>query len=488
MGDNKPYDFYSPFVTAAILTRSGERIPLVAGVRNGAVLSAVNSDKSITFSSFPFLENLSIELNLAYMPKMSVTLTPPLRDGQRFLDSPLIEWGQSTLSAQFGYASGTPEGAKLSPVFEGLLLQPDVALGADTSITLNAQGFAGYNATVAQSSFTARKKKRITILQEVAAGFGKPLRDLKVTTKGVDKGSEADKLLEQEVDESQGYNTDWMFMTRIAKDAGCWIGLSTEDRSELKLFPLNSVLSSAPKFTLRFFDFVDGKFGPNHVNHTGASRAGGKELTHDTEVAGDFPILAVSSPSMSVWLPGATKALVLQGVDSSTGKIINRAITEENSGNSVNLGGGAAGVPADKNNPGLNPETKQGGAPVSRDVSFAESDAAAQQAFKFDMLTGIKLNITTLGIPDILPADIVAVRGVGARFDWNYGVFTVRHNIGASGFTTELELVSNTAAILGSVKEAQGKVNNESQAPAGVKVVAKPEPDVARNSFLLDRG
>jgi hypothetical protein len=178
-------------------------------------------------------------------------------------------------------------------------------------------------------------------------------------------------------------------------------------------------------------------------------------------------------------LPGATKALVTGGIDSSTGKTILNVCNDKNSGPSDVTGGGAVGVKANSNQPGADSKTGAGGAPFPRDVNFPTTDDAAKSAFQADFKMGIKLQIQTLGIPDILPGDVVAVRGVGARFDWNYGVFVVRHFIGSSGFTTELELVSNTAAILASLVPAQGTVNTKEQQAAGKGAVATPEPVVA---------
>lgn len=470
MGD-KPYDFYSPFVRATIIASDGTRVPLWTNILDGATGSPVAGSASgfkdkYGLTSFPFLESASVSLSLSYMPVISVALTPPFLDGRTFINGPLIEWGQAVLEVILGYSAGTPQGAKLSEPFQGLLLKPDVAMGVGTAITLNAQGFAGYNSTITQSSKVHRNKSRIDIIKATAKGYGDPPRDLEVDVQFIND-STVQSLLDEETDESQGNRTDWMFMTQLARDCRCWLTLSTDGKS-LILRSLPDSLAEDPKFIFRLYDFVPD------VSSNGAALG---PTTQNTDLdSGDFPILAVSSPSEQVFYPGATKALILQGINSSTGETVNEAITDQNSDAIPSTGGGDKGVTPNKTLPGLNDSTKQGGAPASKDVNSKGTREQVKSAFQFDFTTGIKLNITTLGIPDIQPADIVAVRGVGDRFDWNYGVFGIRHNIGPGGFTTDLELVSNTSSLLGAVVKGQGKLNDQKPGPGGKKVEATPEP------------
>ena len=62
---------------------------------------------------------------------------------------------------------------------------------------------------------------------------------------------------------------------------------------------------------------------------------------------------------------------------------------------------------------------------------------------------GIQCEIETVGIPDIIPAEVVTVYGVGKRYsDKNYYVSKVIHSVGGGGFTTRLTLISNIGAEL----------------------------------------
>lgn len=478
------YDFYSPFVSAALITNKGGRVPLWTNILSaGDVSPRLTADSSTrnNLTSFPFLEHLTVELNISYLPRMTATLTPPFQDARRFLDSPLVEWGQTTLEAIVGYSSGTPNGPVLSAPFQGLILKPDIALGTDTTVTLNANGVAGYDATVTQASVQHRNVSRKTILELTATGAGDPDRGLFMDFSQIDSDSAEGKLLDQKVNMDQGWRTDWMFMLQVARDCRCMLSLGTRSKADgtvenvVKVHSLSAALGDKPKYTLRYFDFVGGAFGPGHSNFIKpASGIGPDDL-----VRGDFPILAVNSPTMSVWLPGATKALVSQGIESSTGKVVTTVYDDKKSGRDKVNGAGAAGIQANANQPGVDSKTGNAGAPTNLDVNFPESDSTAKAIFAADFNMGVVLNVTTLGIPNIFPGDVVAVRGVGARFDWNYGVFVVRHQIGSGGFTTELVLRSNTASILQAAIEAQGTVNDQSPQKSGTTVEPTPEPALA---------
>jgi hypothetical protein len=69
------------------------------------------------------------------------------------------------------------------------------------------------------------------------------------------------------------------------------------------------------------------------------------------------------------------------------------------------------------------------------------------------------MEVSTLGMPDLIPSDVVAIHGLGKRFDSTYGVFEVTHRLGVSGYTTSMTLYSNTAAMLQTAIDAVGPPN-----------------------------
>ena len=517
---DRDYDFYSPFFSAAIVTSDGVRVPLWTNVAGGVATEAAKAfstpENKLVHNglvSFPFLESLTIEMGLGYFARMSAVLTPPFQDARKFLDSTLVENGKATLEAVIGYSAGTTSGPVLSAPFQALILEPDISIGMDSTVTLNAFGVAGYDASVTQASRSFSNRTRRAILEFMAGGEGAesitdpkpelpPLKtatvprfgvvfeippEVKVNTgpkqqtvrrnlyidfSEIVPGSDADSALNREVTVAQGWKTDWMFMLQIAQEAGCWItmGVRKENEKEtnyVKVIAIETHLAEAPKYNLRLFDYVQGRLGPGYQTNNGTP---GQEFAE-----GDFPILGVSTQSKQVWLPGSTKALVAHGVDSRTGDTVNHVWTDANAGPTKATGGGGALPKPDGNNSAVDSKGRGGAPAPGADVNKPTTVEVAKSRFATDFSMGIALRVLTLGIPDIFPGNTVAVRGVGNRFDFNYGVFTVRHLLGPSGFTTELELVSNTSALLATMQKAKAELNEKLGVKGGKDLIATPK-------------
>jgi hypothetical protein len=68
---------------------------------------------------------------------------------------------------------------------------------------------------------------------------------------------------------------------------------------------------------------------------------------------------------------------------------------------------------------------------------------------------GIRLDVETIGIPEIFPSDLVSIQGLGDRINAPYLVMKVIHTYTASGFGTSLQLISSTSDF--GKKAAKGK-------------------------------
>jgi phage protein D len=86
----------------------------------------------------------------------------------------------------------------------------------------------------------------------------------------------------------------------------------------------------------------------------------------------------------------------------------------------------------------------------------------------------LPLDVETIGMPTIEPGDVVRIRGLGKKLDQNYGVFKVNHSLGASGFTTALHLISNTADALESQMRDLAAGNQNAQDPSAQNAPAEP--------------
>lgn len=406
------YDFYAPFLSATLVTERGERFPFWTADQG---LPGVAPGR-------PYLAELTVKFQLANIPVITARLTPPYEDGIGFLDSEHIEWGTSKLEVQFGYVTGT-DTAVLSPIFTGILLKPDIQLGSDLSITLNAQGLSTFNVT-SQTGLRYLRGTRRAIVERLLQGPDpanpRPLR--------LDDGdmarapAEVRRAWSEDIIEiQQGGVSDWQWILTLVWEVRGYFYMLGD---ALAVFPRDTRATAQPRKRFAIYHYPDGRLGPSADPPT-------------------FPILSVSSPSMGVYLPGYLRGSILQGVNSSTRQVERRVIDDS----TVRMGrtgrGGANQAPSGAN-PGATPQGDgldvMPGPPADRRLQ--EQVAAAQQDFA--QRAGIKLEIETLGVPDLLPGETIAVRGLGVRLDGpNYMVFDVTHTVGGNGYTTRLTAYAN---------------------------------------------
>lgn len=463
------YDFSNPFMQAALVTEDGETWPMWTNTDTSGTPTAAGSNlwDKYGIRSLSYVTDISVHLQLAFIPVITVTLTPPLNDARALLDSPLVEFGRSAIQVQLGYAKGAA-GAVLSPKFEGLMQQPEFNFGIDTTITFHGQGMGFYTAVNTERS-NILKGTRADILKQLAKGpdQNNP-RKLDFDFSEVQSGSDAEAkkaLFEVQTELATGNLTDWWLIAQMIRDCQCWFVVSgnksdttgKSDSGLIKVFPRNSATMREPKYTLAFYDYKNGEIGPT---------------------AGCFPILNISCANPAVYLPASTRGLVSKGIASDTKLPVKSEATDATVAPS-RTGKGAGEAPPSPTTPGSHPETADGRTLVPVDIA---NDPEAATKARAEYLAGIagmglELDITTLGMPDIAPGDILRVTGVGKRLEANYGVFEIDHNIGASGFETRLKLISNTANML---KEAQA-----TQA-AGAKNEAKPPPAEAQGVVVKE--
>jgi hypothetical protein len=467
------FDFYSPFVAAAIVTEDGSRFPLWTNAqaqardRQGTVLG--------TTESLAYLQDISVELQLGFLPIITATLAPPFHDLWTFLSSPLMNWGVTRLEVQFGYTGGAPSGAVLSPVWSGILLKPDVSIGEDASITLNAQG-VGYSMARQQSGRTFNNKTRAEIISEVVKGprpvgvanaslatvlsLGQPqIRRLspnfdavrlernragsstvasaaRVTGKiseligkeirGGIGASAYSLMFEETISTSQGFQSDWLFVWNMVRQARCTMLVQGD---ELRIFPTGLWRSQPPKRTLYLYNYPQGRVGP---------------------ISKSLPILTVSSPTMAVYLPGSVRGMVQRDVDSRS----REPVQGSHNDSTVKPDRTSEDSTQPQNSteyPGVNELGDGGGyAPGSP----LDSEARAQAQAEFEAETsgmGIRLEVTTLLDPEVIPGDVLTVKGISKYHDTNYGVLKAVYSGGLSGSEMSVELVSNVSRLASQV-------------------------------------
>jgi hypothetical protein len=432
------YDFYNPFVSARIVTVDGGLFPLWVGAPSdqGGVSSEAWNRVGFQGRSLAMLQEVQIVLNLGFIPVITATLVPTYAEAIEFLNSALIEWGQSTLEVQFGYVGRGTECPVLSPIFSGTILKPDVSLGADISITLRAQGVGGFSAARQESSRIVSGESRRDAIERVLSGRDPVYqRRVRVDFSEVERvgGSPLEALNGSVGAIVQGYQSDWTFIWRLVRECQCWMIL-IEDT--LKIFPRDAAVTKPPKLTLALYDFV----APHNTGASGVADRLGPSV-------GVFPILSASSPTMAVYAPGAVRGLVMQGIHSEDREAWQRIFGDEEVRPARTNEGSSDGGTSDAN-PG-NAADGDGGTFHFGDVDNLQVEAQARAEFSDQTFAmGVKLEVETLGIPDLIPGEVVRVHGLGRRMDHNYVVHEVKHTIGTNGYVTSLSLMSNTNRIL----------------------------------------
>ncbi len=430
-------DYRNPFLSATIVTPDGDRFPLwlktPASKQAAARLGGT--------ASLAFVTELSVELQLAYLPIIKLTLTPPYRNAIDFLNSRLIEWGQSILEVQFGYAIRQSAGAArtiLSPVHSGIILKPEVQQGSDTVITLSAQGVGGFAAVRLEGNLTIRATRK-EIVKQLIQRFGMEIDDSEVTKLSTTQASVVAEWNQNPIDFAQGGDSYWTAMVKVIRAGGFFTYLLD---NKLKVLPATFVFSSAPSKLFRMYDFSGGRIGPVDSSKTGVNRV--------------LPIISFSTPTAAIYLPGSARGFFSQDVNSFDRKEIKKFLGDQQVA-APRTSKGAADIQNPKTFPAADKLTGEGAEQFPGDPSNAQfiqqvrSEYSAQST-----LMGVQINLETIGDPTVLPGMVGAVRGLGQRLSGNYSILKVTSKIGSGGYTMDIEAVSNVAQALKNAVSSKG--------------------------------
>lgn len=436
----RPYSYGSPFMRAAIIDSQGRRIPMWSAPNflpsaNTAVAYRSVGGNPLSFTSFPWVAEASVKLSLNDIPLIRVTLTPPRPVAMAFLDSPLVEWGRNLIEIQFGYTDGAPEGPQMTPIFRGVTLKPEITMGDEVTIVLNASG--GFSFEVGDREKSINTTTRRKLIEYALQGYAQPgsdsIRKIRADYSAANTDPAAVALLDMPI---PAYNpsgkSDWGLIYQLCAEARCWGILRPESATSgdlvLEVAPKRSKLAAAPVKTFALYD-VGQRIGPQFNR---------------------YPLLSFASPTLSCFLPGSVYGIVNGGIDSSTGKPV-RQVASPNDPSIARIGAGA-GLPDSPNLPipakPTATSTTDGIRRMYRDVNEPRAQHVLNAELEDAMFhLGIKIDGESLGCPELETGEVIRVTGVGERYSHNYAILDLTHSFGGGGFSTRFSGVSNTSEL-----------------------------------------
>lgn len=409
-----------------------------------------------TFDALSYVSQVNMELVMGDNAKLQVVLTPPFDVGLRFLQSDLVRFGTGRLQVTIGYSTGTPDGAtsqqKTLPFF-GLMQKPDVSIGTDVTITLNALGI-GYSMTTVGGSLGKTYSGKLSPAEVVESVLKKYVDrqytglDIKGLYDAVPpKQKETDPFFQpiiqyvreyfkkhKDVPEkltgiSQGPRNDWWFIRELVENYG------------FDLF-----IEGNQVFIAKKTDWM------NRTTGFGDQRGPRKHFKLKGNVdpyINMFPILSFVSDTTAVWMENGMGCVVAKDFgDDKKGETQARASAKDTEITQVKEKSGLdcdAALYTDEPNEAsknlpVNPKSPEGRAKLAGE-------------WKKSMMTnGVQGEFATIGIPSLRPGDVVEVSGFEYHgqpdsqqvlFNGPYGILNVKHSVGVGGFTTTFRGVMN---------------------------------------------
>lgn len=450
------YDFSTPWVSAVILNPDGSSIGLWTNEQTGSTVNP--KDQSETQNSYPWVTEASVTLPATdKVPVITVQLEPPFEDGIRFLDE-TFEWGRSTLQVKFGYTeNGDPIYTK---PWRGTLLKPDINISTDVTITLHAQGLGGFSAARQRGGETPAEGETLrNFWTRIVQGPNKQ-RGASIDFSEADKDTEVKALLDAAIENyAQANKSDQHVFWDMARRAKCQFYY---DNNVIKVVPVKVSIGKPPKRVFRLYHYPDGKMGG-----ISSQQSSGSE---ETMV---YPVLSLNAPEMAMWLPGSVRGAVMREVSEESRKTNSVSVNADTEGKT---GKGIEATEADKEFPDANTDSGQGVELMYGDPETVDALTDAQQAYRDFANTGLQIEVETIGIPDMLPDEMISLYGAGRRFSGqNFKVFNIEHTVGSDGFGTNFTAISNVMTGQSGVA-AKGPANTSQPDASPVDDVNTREP------------
>lgn len=395
--------------------------------------------------------SIEIEQTLAGNGNIKIELTPTYEDAMALLDSSVLGLG-NVVKVKWGY--GSPAGAGFGPMFReavGIMVLPDVTLGHEISITINA---FGYGRTMQnderRKTWRAENDPNSSILS-----LDEIIKKLSVIYGWADPEIENDEKFRKipQTPFVQSGETDFEFLRKTTQLYGGEMAVVTDQKTgkpQIKIVDVRKRLDGdehVPMVTLQMYAQIAVNFSD-----------------------GVFPILSFSTESGGLMIAGASRGVCLQQVSDTNSPVVTTEIDPKT------VTGGKGSAQYDLSGAKETPVGKISKAPVSlahtngadgrtcgKHMSFPVDPKFVEQRLSAEMnrattLQNIQITVTTLGLPFLQPGEAVSVRlsrftaktsQVQTMFDGKYLIYRASHKLGGNGYEVELTCVRSGLAIEG---------------------------------------
>lgn len=430
-----------PFFTVTVELPDGEEAIFAS--------NATVPDVSEPLVPAQMVASVEIEQTLAGNGNIKIELTPTYEDAMALLDSDVLGLG-NVVKVRWGYASS--DGALIRETV-GIMVVPDVTLGNEISITINAFGYGR-----AMQNDERRKTWRAENNPDSAIlSLDEIVKKISVIYGWADPEIENDEKFRKvpQTPFVQGGETDFEFLRKTTQLYGGELAIVTDDKTgkpKIKIVDVRKRLDgdeNVPMVTLQMYSQMA-------VNYSD----------------GVFPILSFASETGGLMIAGASRGVCLQHVpdvnsDTVTTELDPKTATGGKGSAQYDMSGAQA-VPAGKISKApvsLAHSNDADGRTCGKYISFPVDPKFVEERLSAEMnrsttLQNIQVTVTTIGLPFLQPGEAVSVRlsrftakskQTQTMFDGKYLIYRAVHKLGSEGYDVELLCVRSGVATKGPV-------------------------------------
>jgi|GEM_PF-6056687 len=384
--------------------------------------SALGIEGPAALDGLPCVESVDIETAIGMNSKITISIAMPYDIGIRVLESNLLQIG-NVIECQIGY----PRIGRFMPWVSAMAGKPEVRINPDEGLTATLNGEGGaFIALRGSRSVEYQNKSYVDIVREILSQEGYAhISFAPPPSTGSD-----DELYRVRERVSQQNQSDWFFLQYLLRSANCdaWIEPSRdrEGQQVLRCVRRSEILGATPRFGLVMRGRVDFE-------------------TY-------FPLFEFESPSEGVWMPGAATSVRTGGINPDDLSVTDLVSMREDStipatGEAAPGEGGGQVEDTDVRlaHPTEGPTAGEHLYVSERDPRGQEAVAEAHQTEAAARGGGIQANVSTIGIPDLFPGELVSIHNLGI-FDAVYLVHKVTHSCSSSEWSMAMDLLNNATS------------------------------------------